>query len=92
MKHELTEGGVISLTADKITSGKLDNPEQFFMTRYSVRDFKSDPVPKEIINRVLELSMKTVQFILLVTKPLTLVDYLVIYMKPSLNLRLLALI
>ena len=54
-----TSGGVIDTSAEKIASGKLDNPEQFFLTRHSVRDFKADPVPKELIDRTLQLAMKT---------------------------------
>jgi len=52
-------GGVLESSAEKMASGKLDNPEQFFLTRYSVRDFKEDPVPKDLIYRTLQLAMKT---------------------------------
>ncbi len=52
-------GGVIDSSAEKIASGKLDNPEQYFLSRYSVRDFKTDTVPKDLIYRTLQLAMKT---------------------------------
>lgn len=54
-----TVGGVIDSSAEKVASGKLDNPERFFLTRYSVRDFKAEPVPKDLIYRTLQLAMKT---------------------------------
>jgi len=52
-------GGVIEFSSEKATSGKLDDPEQFFLSRSSVRDFKADPVEDKVILRALELAMKT---------------------------------
>lgn len=53
------EGGVIELAASHLQAGKLDDPERFFLSRYSVRDFRPDPVPEEVLRRALVLALKT---------------------------------
>ncbi|MFC5436376.1 nitroreductase family protein [Rhodanobacter umsongensis] len=52
------EGGVVELTADQLLAGRLDDPERFFLSRHSVRDFRPDPVPRELLKRALALAMK----------------------------------
>ena len=52
------EGGVVELTADQLLAGRLDDPERFFLSRHSVRDFRPDPVPHELLKRALTLAMK----------------------------------
>lgn len=53
------EGGVIELTADQLLAGRLEDPERFFLSRHSVRDFRPDPVPHEQLHRAVRLAMKT---------------------------------
>lgn len=53
------EGGVINLCADDLLAGRLENPEQFFLTRHSVRDFRPDTIPREQLERAVQLAMKT---------------------------------
>ena len=55
---ESAEGGVVELTADQLLAGRLDDPERFFLSRHSVRDFRPDPVPHELLERALALAMK----------------------------------
>jgi nitroreductase len=53
------EGGVIEMTAAQLLVGRLHDPEQFFLTRHSVRDFRTDPVPAELLDRAVRLAIKT---------------------------------
>lgn len=53
------EGGVIERSAEQLLAGRLDDPERFFLSRHSVRDFRSDPVPRELLERAIRLAMKT---------------------------------
>lgn len=39
--------------------GLLESPEDFFLTRYSLREFKQDLVDEDIIKRAVSLAMKT---------------------------------
>ncbi|MGY1425108.1 nitroreductase family protein [Lysobacter sp. A289] len=52
-------GGVMEKTASFLTTGKLDEPEKFFFTRYSVRDFSSKRVEFGVVERAIELAMKS---------------------------------
>lgn len=52
-------GGVISKSKDELAKGKLDNPEEFFLSRNSVRDFSNQSVDHREITRALTLAMKT---------------------------------
>lgn len=52
-------GGATYVSAKEISSGQLENPEKFFLTRYSVRDFKQEKVSKDLVVRALRLAMKT---------------------------------
>lgn len=51
-------GGVVEITYQDLSVGKLDSPEGFFYSRHSVRDFSSRSVPHHIIKRSVELSLK----------------------------------
>lgn len=46
------------LTEEKILSGQLENPEQFFLTRYSLRDFASTTVDNDKLERAMLLAAK----------------------------------
>lgn len=52
-------GGVIELAAEQLQAGRLDDPEQFFLSRHSVRDFSPAGVPRELLHRALRLAMTT---------------------------------
>jgi nitroreductase len=53
------EGGVIELNAEQLLAGRLEEPERFFLSRHSVRDFRPDPVPVDQLHRAIRLAMKT---------------------------------
>lgn len=52
-------GGVLSTTSEFLGLGALSDPEGFFLSRYSVRDFSSDAVLQEDILRSIELAKKS---------------------------------
>ena len=54
-----SKGGVLSLTSECIEQGKLDDPERFFLSRYSVRDFSDQRVESTLVDRALQLALKT---------------------------------
>jgi nitroreductase len=58
VRLDSAEGGVVEVTADDLLAGRLDDPERFFLSRHSVRDFRPDPVPRELLKRALTLAMK----------------------------------
>lgn len=58
-KGHITEGGTIDYSTEKLDLGKLENPENFFHSRYSVRSFKSTQVPQSTLERALNLALKT---------------------------------
>lgn len=37
---QASDGGVLKYSESKLLEGRLDSPEKFFFSRYSVRDFK----------------------------------------------------
>lgn len=53
------KGGVIDITAAQLREGQLEDPERFFFSRHSVRDFQPDPVPHALLHRAVRLAMKT---------------------------------
>ena len=53
------EHGVMDYTLLDYKKGILDNPESFFYSRYSLREFKDEIIKDDIILRAVELSMKT---------------------------------
>lgn len=54
-----SDGGVFAYTQEKLQAGQLEKPEQFFMSRYSVRDFQNSAVDCNLIKRALRLAMKS---------------------------------
>lgn len=54
-----SEHGVIDYSSLDYKKGILDNPESFFYSRYSLREFKDEIVNDDIVLRAIELSMKT---------------------------------
>lgn len=54
-----TEGGTRMLSAAELQTGVLHSPEQFFMSRHSVRDFKDVRIDKALLHRALSLATKT---------------------------------
>ena len=52
-------GGCIEITEKELSRGVLDDPERYFLTRYSVRDFTDRRVAPEVIQRALRLALKT---------------------------------
>lgn len=59
VRQESVEGGVIELDVDELLAGRLDDPEQFFFSRHSVRDFRPAAVPRELLQRAIRLAMRT---------------------------------
>lgn len=57
--HIPSYGGAKPYSQELLLAGKLENPEQFFLSRYSVRDFHSKKVDIEIIKRAIKLALKT---------------------------------
>lgn len=57
--HASKNGGVEIVHEDYLTSGTLDDPESFFQSRHSVRDFSSEEVDPAVIKRALSIAMKT---------------------------------
>lgn len=55
----LVDYGIYSLTKEEINRGQLEKPEDFFNSRYTLRDFKDITIPPEIIDRALSLAQKT---------------------------------
>jgi nitroreductase len=51
--------GIIEYTYNDFKKGILKNPEEFFYSRYSLREFKDEPVKEEEIERAVKLAMKT---------------------------------
>ncbi|MCK5524105.1 MAG: nitroreductase family protein [Thiomargarita sp.] len=51
--------GAMEYGLNDFEKGKLDQPEDFFLTRYSLREFQDKIVGDEMINRAVRLAMKT---------------------------------
>lgn len=51
--------GTKELTAIEIRKGVLESPEEFFYSRYSLREFKEEIVPESLIRRAVDLALKT---------------------------------
>jgi nitroreductase len=54
-----TRGGALAISAERIRQGRLDDPERFFASRHSVRDFSDAPVEAGAIERAVALAMHT---------------------------------
>jgi nitroreductase len=53
------EVGALHVTGAELTRGRLVNPEEFFLSRHSLREFAPDEVPLSVVMRALELAQKT---------------------------------
>lgn len=53
------EGGVLEKNLADLQKGKLYNPEDFFSSRFSVRDFDSKAVSSEDIEKAISLALNT---------------------------------
>ncbi|BAP55952.1 nitroreductase [Thioploca ingrica] len=51
--------GAMEYNLSHFKKGKLEQPEDFFLTRYSLREFQDKTVGDEIIHRAIRLAMKT---------------------------------
>ncbi|MDN0109155.1 nitroreductase family protein [Yersinia mollaretii] len=58
-KPDLTNVGSIDISRQEILKGSLAEPELFFYTRFSVREFSNEKVENEKITKALKLSLKT---------------------------------
>ncbi|MGE7139303.1 nitroreductase family protein [Luteibacter sp. NPDC031894] len=54
-----TRGGALSTSADYIRQGRLDDPERFFESRHSVRDFSDARVEAGAVERAIALAMRS---------------------------------
>ena len=53
------EGGVVSEGLISLQRGKLQDPEGFFLSRFSVRDFDSKEISNEDVERAIKLALKS---------------------------------
>ncbi len=51
--------GAMDYSLNDFNKGKLERPEDFFLTRYSLREFQDKAVNDETIHRAVKLAMKT---------------------------------
>ncbi len=51
--------GVIDMKKDEFYQGKLEDPELFFYSRYTLREFKNEIIADEEIKRGIKLALKT---------------------------------
>ncbi|MBS7824746.1 nitroreductase family protein [Wohlfahrtiimonas chitiniclastica] len=51
--------GSLRKSKRELQKGMLDNPEQFFFSRFSIREFSSDKVDSRLIHEGIELARKT---------------------------------
>lgn len=58
-KPTIKEGGVLNSSAEMRNKGILKNPEDFFLSRYSVRQFSNKEVDESLLARALSLASKT---------------------------------
>lgn len=57
--HLIDKGGVLNVNTDYLLQGKLEDPELFFNSRYSIRDFSEKTVLRDTVARAIELALKT---------------------------------
>ncbi|MGS4880493.1 nitroreductase family protein [Photobacterium damselae] len=51
--------GVVSLSIDDLNKGLLLNPDDFFLSRYSIREFDSERISILDLHKAIQLSLKT---------------------------------
>ncbi|MEH6704701.1 MAG: nitroreductase family protein [Galbibacter orientalis] len=54
-----TNHGAINFPKINFEKGKLNDPEDFFFSRYSLREFSDEKVNDEVVQRAIKLAMKT---------------------------------
>ena len=59
LESEDTNCGVKRLSDLELQTGVLESPESFFLSRFSLREFKPEIVSADVIRRAIELTMKT---------------------------------
>lgn len=52
-------GGVIKLSDLEMKRGALESPESFFLSRFTLREFRPEIVADDVIQRAISLTMKT---------------------------------
>lgn len=52
-------GGVNNLTQAMLSEGQLPNPEGFFQSRHSIRDFRPTPISRKVLSRAVTLASST---------------------------------
>ena len=55
----LVDHGTMTHSSEDFQKGMLVSPESFFLSRYSLREFKTECVDEDIIKRAVSLAMKT---------------------------------
>jgi len=58
-KYDHNEKGTLNYSLEDFAKGKLDKPENFFLSRYSLREFAHQKVSDEEVDRALKLAIKT---------------------------------
>ncbi|GGC06773.1 hypothetical protein GCM10011352_36260 [Marinobacterium zhoushanense] len=53
------KGGIKKIKRDYIQQGMFEKPEDFFLTRFSIRDFLPQHVPKDLLLEAISLAIKT---------------------------------
>lgn len=56
--YEAIGAGIKKITQNELHKGKLDDPESFFLSRYTIRDFEKSTVDEETVKRAVSLAMK----------------------------------
>ena len=51
-------GGIKSFSRNQFHTGKLDRPEDFFLSRFSLREFESKSVDLDVVRRAISLAIK----------------------------------
>ncbi|PSU29835.1 nitroreductase family protein [Photobacterium lutimaris] len=59
LKSSKFESGARNLSLEELYAGKLEDPEAFFNSRFSLREYSTEPVAEKVIFRALELAQKT---------------------------------
>lgn len=59
MEKKESRGGAHDYSIQELQQGRLDNPDKFFLTRYSIRDFSSRLVSLEVLKKSIALALKS---------------------------------
>lgn len=55
----IDEPGVICFSREKVEHAQLKEPESFFLTRHSLREYAAEPVDESVLHRAVKLAMGT---------------------------------